>query len=83
MARMAGNGFVGQQISHTLQCKKVKLGTQRTEREREKPPHSCVHLSPVSEEADSALAGVNDFLLLRSIVGGDREIRLSIILLIM
>lgn len=52
--------------------------TPKKHTEREKPLHSCVHLSPISEEADSALAGVYDLLLLHGIVGGDREIdRLS------
>lgn len=37
--------------------------------QREKPLHSCEHLSPVSQETDSALTGVYDLLLLHNMVG--------------
>lgn len=76
MVCTAENGFVVQQISHTLQCKKVKLDHTKIS-EREKPLHSCGHLSPISKKADSALAVGYVFLLLQCIVGRDREITLS------
>lgn len=35
-----------------------------TDKEEEKPLHTCGHLSPVSKETDAPLTGVYNFLLL-------------------